>query len=373
MMINMKKIFLYISFAGILAACGKDDYKDVVETTMQAPALSLPENNFSVALDRVANPSLTLSWNGAKTGDHSLSYYRLQIDRENGDFSEPVLDMGTDSSGIVKRFSLTHQQLNVIAADAGIPAGEKGKLKWRVLASNGVISTTSEARLIEVERPEGTVEIPSTLYLTGSATEGGADIAQAKQFKQTADGVFEIYSSLGAGTFHFTSANTADAHTFIIRNGLISDGKEAASPATSRQVYRIVLDFNTNHFEITEIRSVGLWFAYHNKVTMDLAYDKDGTFQVLNTPITFADASWGKDERYKFRVVEVDANGVETVKFLGSMNKNNEKPNSNTPAAWYFLLPVDNSQWDYTYKFRQETANGSIYVKFTNAANIHMK
>src|SRR5690606_31836105 len=141
----------------------------------------------------------------------------------------------------------------VIAADAGIAAGEKGKLKWRVLAGNGVVSTASaEARLLEVERPEGTVEIPAKLYLTGSATEGGTDIASAKQFKQTNDGVFEIYSSLTDGNFHFASTNDAEAHTFIFKNGLIADGKDAASPAATKKVYRIVLDFNTNHFELTE-------------------------------------------------------------------------------------------------------------------------
>lgn len=363
----MKKTLLYITFIGLFTACSKDSYKDVVETAMQPPGLSLPENNFSVVLDRVSNPVLTLTWSRAQTADHTIAYYRLQIDSENGDFTDPVFSSATDSSGIVKRFDLTHQELNVIAASAGIAAGQKGKLKWRVLASNGVISAESaETRMIEVERPEGTVEIPSELYLTGSATENGTDIGAASQFKQTAGGVFEIYTSLSAGTFHFAGGKTADAHTFIFKDGLISDGSDAASPATTKKVYRIVLDFNTNNYEMTEIRSVGLWFAYHNSVTMELAYDKDGTFQLLDTPITFANASWGKDERYKFRVVEVDAGGTETVKFLGSMNKNNDKPNNNTPAAWYFLLPVDNSQWDYTYKFRQETASGSIFVKFTN-------
>ncbi|WP_295122809.1 SusE domain-containing protein [uncultured Chitinophaga sp.] len=372
----MKSGFLYIPMiAAILTAgCTKDPFDRNVHTKMTPPPLVTPLNNMSVKLDRVSNATVLFDWDKAQTADYTLSYYKLQIDKESGDFSAPLYTAQTDSGGIVSRLQLTHQQLNKIAANAGIAPSAKGKLKWRVYASNGVEQAHSaEVRVIELERPAGSAGYPNEVYISGSATEAGTDISKAIKLKKTGDGVFEIYTSLTAGTYHFVNTLTGTPESYVIDGNVIGDAAEANSPVTTPKVYRIVLDFNTGEVAMAEIKAVGLWFAFHNAVTIPLTYDKSGTWQSLNTPLAFANASWGKDERYKFQVTEVNMQGVESVKYLGYSAKNSDaRPTSGTAAAYYYLLPVDNSQWDYTYKLRQESTKANIYVKFgTGGAYTH--
>ncbi|UYQ91016.1 SusE domain-containing protein [Chitinophaga horti] len=367
----MKRIVFAITcIAALCSACDQNDFETDIHTTIDAPPLLAPEQNTTMVLDRLTNAVLLFDWDKAKTGDYTQAYYKLQIDRESGDFSQPVYTGQTDSGAIVTKLQLTHQQLNKIAATAGVAAGAKGKLKWRIYASNGVVNTTSaETRVMEIGRPLGTVASPNELYLSGSATEAGADLAKAIRMKKLTDGVFEVFTALTAGDFHFVNANTGTPESFIAENGVVLDGAAVASPASAPKPYRITLNFNTGQAAVVEIKSVGLWFAFSNDVTVPLTYDKNGIWQSLNTTVAYT----GKDERYKFRVMEADAQGVETVKFYGySAKDSGGRPTASTPAAYYNLLPADNSQWDFTYKFRQESIRANIYVKFgTGGAYTH--
>jgi hypothetical protein len=48
---------------------------------------------------------------------------------------------------------VSHKDLNKIATLAALPSTGKGKLRWKVIASNGVVAETSgEGRLIELQR-----------------------------------------------------------------------------------------------------------------------------------------------------------------------------------------------------------------------------
>jgi hypothetical protein len=62
-------------------------------------------------------------------------------------------------------------------------------------------------RIVEIERPAGFTDIPTELFLTGTATEGGDDLTKAVKFKQTAPGKFEIYTSLKAGSIPFCGSH----------------------------------------------------------------------------------------------------------------------------------------------------------------------
>ena len=337
----------------MIVACKKEDLDDT-NTTITQPNLTAPSNTTSVNLDPFSNAVVTFEWTPAATGNYTLPFYKVVFDKETGDFSKPIYTGVPQKVGTESKLSLSHKEMNKIAYAAGITELGTGKVKWQVIASNGVVSATSGSGLIELKRPVGFAENPANLFITGAATEGGNDLAKALAFKKLSDGVFEIYTSLNAGNYKLVDKITGTPLNFVINAGVLKEGAETASPVTTKTVYRINVDFNSSTATFTEIQAVGLWFSGFNTISSQLVYDAAGVWKVTDAQITWKTESWGKDERYKFRVTEKAADGVVSVKNWGSSTKDNVRATSSTAASYYFLKPVDNTQYDYTYKFAQE-------------------
>ncbi|TCD27048.1 hypothetical protein EZ456_11025 [Pedobacter psychrodurus] len=351
-----------------LFSCKKDRI-DNVTTTISQPILSAPANNTVVNLNPSSNAVVTFEWNPATTGNYTLPFYKVVFDKESGDFSKPVYTGIPAKVGSDNKLSLSHKEMNKIAAGAGIAELASGKVKWQVIASNGVIAATSGAGIIELKRPAGFAENPATVFITGVASEGGTDLTKAQSFKKISDGVFEIYTALSAGSYKLVDKITGSALTFVIDAGVIKQGTEVTSPATAKTVYRINLDFNKSIAIFTEIESVGLWFSGYNKIQNTLTYDAAGVWKAIDIPIVWKTESWGKDERYKFRVTEKDAVGTITVKNWGCSVKDNVRATSSSPASYFLLKEVDNSQYDYTYKFAAEAQKTDIEFRLQSTAD----
>jgi hypothetical protein len=349
----------------LLAACKKDDWGKNVETTITPAVLSAPGNNISIHLDPLSNAVVTFEWQPAQTADYTLPFYQVLFDKESGDFSQPVYIGKPASLGSANKLTLSHRELNKMANNAGIKASSTGKLKWTVVASNGIVSEMpAENRVLQLQRPAGFAENPTDAFLMGSATEAGTEMSKAIKFKKISDGVFELYTSLNAGTYTIVDKITGTPVSFVLDGMLIKEGSEANSPASTKKAYRINLDFNTAIAKLTEIQEIGLWFAGYNKITNVLAYDANGVWKATDMAIVWSTQSWGKDERYKFRVIEKDMNGTVTNVFWGGSNKDNSRPNSSTAASYFYLKSNDATQWDYTYKFEKEAAKADVLVKF---------
>ena len=373
-MINMFKRILYIVLVSstLAVGCSKDYWTTNVETTITAVTASAPANNISLALDPLSNAVVTFEWTAAKTGNQTPVYYKVLFDKEGGNFSTPVYAFTTDQLGTKNALRLSHRDLNKVANKAGIKALEKGKVKWTVIASNGVASDTAkDPKVLELERPIGFAENPAELFLTGAATEGGTDVSKAIRLKKLSDGVFELYTALDVGTYSLVDKTTGTPMSFVLDGALIKEGSAGNSPAAAKTTYRINLNFNTATAQLTEIQEVGLWFAAYNKITNVLTYDGGGTWKAADIAIVFKQESWGKDERYKFRVVEKDMNGNTKNVFQASATKDNSKPTSSTAASYFYFKSNDATQWDYTYKFEKEAAKADILVKFTGDNYTH--
>jgi hypothetical protein len=105
-------------------------------------------------LDPASNAVVYFEWQPAKAGNFTPIYYKVQFDKENGDFSTPVYTGVPAALGSVTKLSLSHRDLNTIAEKAGIAPLTKGRLRWKVIASNGVAAdSTGNGRLLEVQRP----------------------------------------------------------------------------------------------------------------------------------------------------------------------------------------------------------------------------
>jgi hypothetical protein len=365
----MKKIFNYIYATGILClmflcSCKKDAV-DTVSTNITEVAITAPSSSTLVQLDPSSNAVVTFEWSKANTGNYSLAFYEVVFDKENGDFSKPVYSFVPARGGIEPKLILSHKDVNKIAYAAGIQELGTGKLKWRVKADNGIVSSTSAEGLIQVTRPTGFAENPSALYITGPATEGGTDIAKALPFKKLSDGVFEVYTALNAGTFKMVDKITGTPITFVLDGTVLKEGESSTSPASTKTVYRINLDFNSAVASFTEITSVGLWVSGFNRITSTLNYDAAGVWKATGIAVAWKQESWGGDERYKFRMVEKDAEGKLFTRNFGSSKKDNTRAVSSSPANYFYLFDVVNNQYDYTFKFAAQSQNTDVEFRLS--------
>lgn len=343
----------------IFTSCNKDRELDHTHVT-PVTNLFFPEDNAFVQL---AQGNITFEWEQARAEDNGLVMYEVLFDRENGDFSAPIYSAPSDGNGIQRRLTLSHGEVNRIAALAGIASQQSGRLKWSVVSSKGInVQPPVISYLLSVERPRGFADLPSQLFLTGSGTEGGEDISQALAFKQTGNGEFEIYTRLTAGAYRFVAARNEDANSFSLDDGGIIQ-EDIAANNDEAKVVRIRLNFNDASAEVNEIVELGLWFAPDDHFLFGLPYIGNGSWEATGQAIVFKQESWGRDERYKFRFRVGQEDGNVTDEWYGSVNTDNNRPTPGSAPSYWFMVPVNNSRWDNCFKFHDEVDNSHADVR----------
>jgi len=364
----MKKIvqlsFVVLSAIIAFTSCKKDDH--ALNTTV-APVNTLiaPTNQASISLQPATGASIVFQWNASTTQD--LVLYEVAFDKADGDFSKPVYKVLADGSGVQAQATITQKDLNTIASLAGIASSSSGTLKWTVitsLATNAKVGTA--VHTLQITRPAGFAVLPAAMYITGTATEGGTDITKAVAMKQTAAGVFELYTSLQPGTYQLTDQPNANGTKYYIdANGIIQLGNSTTTITAATKPYRINLDFTVATTKIVSIDSLGLYMSAYNTEIGQLSYIGNSTWEIAKLPVTFYQFSWGRDQRYKF-ILHTSA-GLE---YWGSTLANNVDP-SGQPASYFFLVPVTNDQWNNTYKFpaAADTHNVKVDVYFQAASD----
>lgn len=369
----MKKIYSkFLLFAlGILAVgCNNDD--EMSHTKVSAvEALYFPADNTFLNLG--AQSSALFEWEAAKAQDNGVVLYDVVFDVEGGDFSDPVFVVPSDGNGYKNQLNITFAELNRIAGLAGIQPETTGKLIWTVFSSKGInVMKSAVYRTIEVERPAG-FPVPDELFITGTASEGGATLADAVPFKKISAAKFEIYTRLQPGDYQLVTRNQGTPLQYYIDgNSLKADGTTTYSGDT--KVYRIVVDFSSGQVTMTEIVSVEIWFPPTGSYLFAYDYAGKGKWEALNKFIEFNQQSWGRDERYKFRFT-VKNGDTTSEEWFGSVNADNNRPDANTGAAYWYMVPVTNDYWNNCFKFAaindMATVNGLIDFSATAPAYTH--
>lgn len=353
----------------MVASCKKDT-RSLNTNVSAVSSLSAPANQAALNL-QPGGIGVTFNWATATADEGGVVLYEVAFDKENGDFKTPVYKILSDGNGVQTQATIPQDTLNKIASIAGIASSTTGILKWAVIsskASNAKLST--QINKIQVTRPAGFAVLPTKLYLTGSATEaGGSDVSKAIAFKQTETGVFELYTALKPGTYHLTDKADASGTTYYIDgNGTIKAGSESTTVTDAEVAYRLRFNFNVATSNIVKIQSVGLYMSAYGNEIGQLSYTGNSIWENPKIPVVFYQFSWGRDERYKF--VLHTSNGLE---YYGSSNQNNVAP-AGQPASYFYLVPVNNSQWDFTYKFDPsiDNHNAKVTVNFkTSGAYTH--
>jgi hypothetical protein len=342
----IKLLNLIVVAACVFTSCKKDVRALNLDVTAVSN-LSAPADNADIKLEPITGANIIFQWSAASTPDSGVILYEVAFDKTDGDFSNPVYKILSDGSGLQTQASISQKDLNKIAALAGIASSSSGKIKWTVLATkaaNAVLS--SQSNTLQIERPAGFATLPDSLYITGNATEAGDDITKAIPLKKTADGIFELYTSLKAGDYILTDKpNENGTQYFVDANNIIREGNTPTTVSGDTKVYRLNYDFNIASAKETAIDSIGLYMSAYNTSIGTLNYAGNSTWEAPNVHVEFYPFDWGRDERYKF-ILHTE-NGDE---YWGSTNANNNPP-AGQAASYFYLVPVTNAQWDNTYKF----------------------
>jgi hypothetical protein len=355
------KLTIIASFFLAFTSCQKDELSNTKVTAVKT--LYEPTNGKSVVLQSSASASLYFEWEPAKAEDSGMVLYEVAFDKEGGDFTNPIYRMASDNNGGYNHATISHKQLNKIAAMAGIQSAATGKLIWTVFSSKGINDVKAdENRTIELTRLAGFAEVPVDVYVTGEGAEGGADLTKASIMKSTANGEFEVYTKLTAGkTYFFTDAKVGSPRKFYTDKGLLKEGT-TGSTVTKTGVYRVKLDFNVGSSVYTEITNIELFFCPTNAFLFSLDYQAKGEWKASSKPITFKQEGWGRDERYKFKMTTINGAGETVEEWLGTPNTDS-RPTASSPASYYYLYPVDNSQWNGKFKFAGEMDMALVDVR----------
>lgn len=346
------KTILFACVAIAFVACKKDNTLNNLNVTA-VQTLYEPVNNKSVVLQASATASVYFEWEPALAEDGTLTLYQVAFDKEGGNFSNPVYKVTADNNGSNNHATVTHKQLNKIAALAGIPSATTGKLIWTVISSKGVNPKVGVvSNTLELTRLAGFAEMPASVYLTGEGTEAGTDITKAIEMKSVSDGVYEVYTKLTAGKkYQFTDANVGNPRTFYTDDkGVLLENGETSVAITG--VYRITLDFSIGASTMTRITKFEFFFSPLNQFQFELPYVANGVWTAKSKPITFKQESWGRDERYKFRMTTADSTGAESYEWWGAPASFDSRPTG--LDSYYYLVVADNSQWNNKFKFAGE-------------------
>lgn len=345
----------------VMIGCKKDETLNNIQVSA-VNTLFAPANDALVKLVPKGG-STTFEWEQARAEDGGVVQYEVVFDKIDGDFSKPLYAFPSEGNGLYNRLTLTHVEMNKMAASAGIEALATGNLKWTVRSSKGLnVKQAAQSNTLQLERPAGFSEIPADLYLTGAASEGGEDLTKAVRFKKTAEGVFEVYTAINNGSYHFVDANSGTPTTFSVQNGtLTTNGTIEATGGP--KVMRIRVDFNSASANFVQVESFGVFLSGDNKIIFNLPYAGNGSFKAVNQPVVFKQEGWGRDERYKLQMKIKAEDGTSTTESFGSTNRDNQAPSATTPAAYFNVVPVDNSQYDFSFKFYKEADNKNVDVE----------
>lgn len=353
----MKMIFTKLMFVTsfILVFMGCDDNMGKTDTRLAAvDTFAEPADGKSVVLEASASASIYFEWAYVDAEVAGTVIYQVAFDKIDGDFSNPVYITASDNNGFENHASITHKQLNKIAGMMGIAASETGSFKWTVFSSKGTqAQKAGQENTITVTRLAGFADVPIDVFVTGEASEGGADLSKAHKMKAVANGEFEVYTKLVAGkAYYFTDATSGTPRQFYTADGLIKEN--GTSTVATDGIYRITLDFNTGACSYTLVTRIGFYFSPKGEILFDLPYIGYGVFQTVAT-VEFQQESWGRDERYKFRMFIKEKGGAdeETEVEWGTLNGTDSRPTASSPESYYYmqlLTGANVTQWDNKWK-----------------------
>ena len=351
----MNKLIIYtitLFLIGSVLSCS-DPVEEIDNTVVlnAVEKLISPINKSTITIDDLRLVE-KFEWQKAETSKGIVPDYEVIFFKENGTSSEAIYSINTATNST----SINHSKLSEIASKAGINMGESGTVKWTVRAyyeSLSVVSNVVNEFVITLPKVKSEV---TKLYITGSATEFGDDIADAMEFTKTSDSEFRIFTELKAGlSYNFISnIEGDDIRYFSVKNNkLAEDG--SASEIMKSGVYRINVDISNETVSLREITDLSLYYAIKHRA-ISLQYEGEGIWKTVCL-INFSQEQWGDETRYKFRMSE------------GNINKFIEKTSDSYFSMKESVISNHDQQlWDGVWSYSSNLKNkwAEVIVDMSN-------
>jgi len=199
---QITRLFLSLLLIGMIPACEENGVvlPEIVNNDL---TLSTSSDNL-VLTQKEASNTINFTWTtGSNQGTGASIEYIFQLDKKGDNFSDAItINMGK----AVYTQSYTYSYLNELLLNQwGFASNEAGILESRVIAivsSDLIEPDTSEVVEVSLTPYE---PVTTQLYIIGSATETGWDIANAIELEPDSEDptIFIFNGTLSQGTFKF--------------------------------------------------------------------------------------------------------------------------------------------------------------------------
>lgn len=345
----------FILFSCVVFSCSDDNGNDPEVTPLKpVDGLTAPNNQATYELNSNLSDYITFEWKKDEVKSSSSPVYEVVFIKKGGDFNAPIGKIKSDNSGIANKAKISHQQLDKIWKDAGVAEGEESTLVWSVLTSlnqQKLIATVT--REITLTRSAPFV-VPTALFITGEGSETGTTLGRALEYKKLSSGVFEIFTKLEAGKNYkiIDAREEGTLRSFYVKDGKIEQGIEQ-SKVSKTGVYRISVDFNTTKVSLSQVTNLGLFYCIHNRSIADLKYIGEGVWSLDDIYMFFSKEGWGLEDRYKFQMELLEANGTTKKVFWGTKYATDSGPSGD--AAYFEVAESSSNElWDDKWKFKSD-------------------
>lgn len=360
----MKKVINRIAAIAIFLSawsCSEDDIKGpdlpdvakISETPVKVFSLESPTSGTSLNI-KPSSASVDFVW---EVAEGAISYEWL-YDSINGDFSDPLLIVTSDSNGLKPNLSLTYTELYDLLGDAGVPDGGIYSGKWTVRAKSedfSQLARSAKSMLIQRGGVTFTIYVPDNTpadfdvfvagefdFLEGASNWQQPGTNQSLKMNPNEDGSYSIILGIPEGiTFQYKYFITPPgASAWNHGERIPNDDGQGTSGAPNRS-------FSYNGTNDNNVEVVSFWEGYDYDYIL---FDLDATG--ANTP----------DDKDVFIAGEM-------TKLDPSVPRNWQRPGSNarltltrSSADRFFIvfpLPASGTSFEYKYAVSTLSEDGS--------------
>jgi hypothetical protein len=259
----MKKITYLLIFACIgllLSSCEEEEnMQPEGQWELSDPEINLPTADELIILDQdTPNETVTISWEPAQSSaGYAVTYDVIVNTSDSSEDETPLLSEPASNNGTGTSLSISYQDLDQALAFGGYAAGSEVDVQISVQAKSLSKTSTSTIQLKALRFQDEI--LPQNLFIAGTATETGEELAQAMALKRLTDtngtlsNVYEVYTKLDQeGTYKFYSERSLPALEYGGADGALEFFGTPIAVDNSGE-YRIRVDLDNNTYELLEI------------------------------------------------------------------------------------------------------------------------
>ncbi len=255
------KFIKYISilFLAIAFGCTTENMDPVGSFTLTSPTIDYPSGE-SIVLDSSASSTIIeFSWEAAECSERYDITYEIAIDTGgSSSFDSPITTITANNDGSGTTAEITYDDLDEALSIAGYKANAEVSLSWVIIA-NCVGTIVADTAVIRVTR-FNEERYPTTLYLTGGATENGSNLDSAIVMTKLSDdaNVWQAYNTLTtSGGIQFYSNTELPAYIYGGIDGTLSQNGNNIT-VSEDGIYQITVDLDNNTYELLKIDRLGV-------------------------------------------------------------------------------------------------------------------